>query len=86
MISQSTSDFRDDRVVGVAAPQERHQAADEEVAEVGRGAAQAGAPVAASEKAVVATGAEFSRYRLFITSFERDHLSEILNANYNSDR
>ena len=59
MNSQSTSDFRDDRVVGVAAAQERHQAADEEVAEVGRGAAQAAAPVAASEKAPVATGPEF---------------------------
>ena len=59
MKSQSKSDFRDDRVFGVAAPQERHQAADEEVAEVGRGAAQAAAPVAAAEKAVVATGAEF---------------------------
>ena len=59
MKSQSKSDFRDDRVVGVAAPQERHQAADEEVAEVGRGAAQAAAPVAASEKAVIAAGEKF---------------------------
>ena len=59
MKSQSTSDFRDDRVDRVAAPQERHQAADEEVAEVGRGAAQAAAPVAASKKAVAATGEEY---------------------------
>ena len=59
MNCQSRTDFRNDRVVGVAAPQERHQAADEEVAEVGRGAAPTAAPVAAPEKAALATGPEF---------------------------
>ena len=59
MNSQSTSDFRNDRVFGVAAPQELHQTGDKVVAEVDQGATKAAASLAASEKAIVATGAEF---------------------------
>ena len=58
-------DFRDDRVDGVATPQERHQAGDKARAVVAGGAAETATTVAAPEETIAGTGTVVQYIHIF---------------------